>query len=167
MKLYSPHFSRRELLSSDIAVRLKIENTPDKRAEQHLVYLCNELLERIRSRFGPLRIVSGYRSPLLNAALRCEPINAHSEGRAVDFEPLNPYVECEEIISWIVRDSGLVVAKVDYEFKEWVHLEIPRQPPAASGHTPEVLAPRPPVRRHSPHFARRTPLGPLRRTGSR
>jgi hypothetical protein len=143
MKLYSPHFTRRELLSSAISIRLGIENAPDQRAEQNLVYLCGEILERIRDRFGPLRIVSGYRSPLLNAAIRCEPMNAHSEGRAVDFEPVNSYIKCEDVISWIIHDSGFALVKVDYEFGEWIHLEIPPQMPAANGLPPGVLAPKP------------------------
>ena len=63
----SKNFTLKELTHSNTAVRLGIENTPDKEGIWNLTLLATELLQPIRDRIGALRVTSGYRSPELNA----------------------------------------------------------------------------------------------------
>ena len=63
----SKNFTLQELTHSNTAVRLGIENTPDKEGIWNLTLLATELLQPIRDRIGALRVTSGYRSPELNA----------------------------------------------------------------------------------------------------
>ena len=63
----SKNFTLKELTHSNTAVRLGIENNPDKEGIWNLTLLATELLQPIRDRIGALRVTSGYRSPELNA----------------------------------------------------------------------------------------------------
>jgi len=63
----SKNFTLKELTHSNTAVRLGIDNTPDKEGICNLTLLATELLQPIRDRIGALRVTSGYRSPELNA----------------------------------------------------------------------------------------------------
>ena len=65
----SKNFTLQELTTSNTALRLGIENTPDKEGIWKLTLLATELLQPIRDRIGALRVTSGYRSPELNKAI--------------------------------------------------------------------------------------------------
>lgn len=83
MKL-SPHFTLAELVRSDTATRLGIDNTPPPELMPRLVLLA-ELLERIRSTLGcPVVVTSGYRCEQLNAAIGGVTSSDHSRGHAAD-----------------------------------------------------------------------------------
>lgn len=83
MKL-SPHFTLAELIASQAAQRLKIDNTPAPELLPRLVLLA-ELLERIRERLGtPVTVTSGYRCPKLNRAVGGVTSSDHTHGHAAD-----------------------------------------------------------------------------------
>jgi len=87
----SPHFTLRELCRSDTAVRMGIDNTPTEEYNRNLVVLCEEVLEKVRERFGPVRINSGYRSLACNMAVNpisniISKISQHCTGCAAVFE---------------------------------------------------------------------------------
>lgn len=120
---YSAHFSRRELLFSETAVRHGIDNTPGPLIERNLVRLCTDLLEPIRQHFGAIAISSGYRCPALNAAVRGSKTSAHVEGRAADLRPVEPTISLTDVVRW-VQASGLPYDQVIYEFGSWVHVAV-------------------------------------------
>lgn len=58
----SAHFTLRELLRSDIAARLNIENRfPDVETLRTAVHLCREVLEPLRQAHGPFSPNSVFR----------------------------------------------------------------------------------------------------------
>ena len=58
MEMYSPHFSKQEMQRSGMAIRLGIENKPDREEEENLKALCLNVLEPLRKRFGRIIITS-------------------------------------------------------------------------------------------------------------
>ena len=67
MKL-SDHFTLNELTKSQTALRLGIDNTPDDEQIENLKALCENILEPVRDKYGPLTPSSGFRSiPLCEA----------------------------------------------------------------------------------------------------
>lgn len=80
----SEHFKLWEFVTSQVASRKEIDNTPSQEVVDHLRTLCQEILEPAYQALGRLRISSGYRSPELNSAMGGNPNSAHSEGYAAD-----------------------------------------------------------------------------------
>lgn len=82
------HFTLSELIASDTALRLGIQNVPvDPRVTGNLHVLARGL-ERVRRALGdrPIFITSGYRSPDLNVAVRGSLNSAHLRGLAADIK---------------------------------------------------------------------------------
>jgi zinc D-Ala-D-Ala carboxypeptidase len=119
MKL-SPHFSLEELIHSDTATRLDIDNTPSEEVMDNLKFLA-EKLEDVRALLhNPMLISSGYRSYALNDHLGSKRTSAHTRGLAVDF--ISPsFGTPEEIVEAIVN-SDIEYDQVILEFGRWVHL---------------------------------------------
>ena len=91
MTQISEHFSLEELIRSDTATRLNIDNTPSQEYIDNLKLVCYHVLEPVRKVFGSVRVNSGYRSLALNLSIN--PLTStimkrskHSSGQAVDFE---------------------------------------------------------------------------------
>ena len=79
------HFTLEELMASDTAPRLGIDNTPPPGIVPNLQVLATNL-ELIRALLAhPLRINSGFRCPALNAAIKGSPVSDHMTGFAADF----------------------------------------------------------------------------------
>ena len=60
------HFSYYEMTRSAWAERNHVDNTPDCLQQAAMENLCRTVLEPLRAKFGPIRINSGFRSPLVN-----------------------------------------------------------------------------------------------------
>lgn len=86
MILLTPHFTLAELIASQTAARLGINNEPPPKIVENLRRTA-ELLEECRRVLGgkPILISSGYRSPALNAAVGGAFSSAHLWGQAADF----------------------------------------------------------------------------------
>ena len=123
LSYYSPHFSKLELRSSEMAARKGIINMPNAAADANLNCLCAEFLEPIRLHFGPIRVTSGYRCSTLNALIGGSKSSAHMDGCAVDFQPLRPRVTLIEVMGW-VRSSPLPFDQLIHEYGSWIHLGI-------------------------------------------
>ena len=59
----SRNFSLQELIKSDTAIRLDIDNNPNADQIKKLEILCERVLQPVRDHFGRVKITSGYRSP--------------------------------------------------------------------------------------------------------
>lgn len=80
------HFTLAELIASDTAERLGIDNTPPQPVLKHLEVLANGL-EQVRRLLGdnPMWVSSGYRCEELNRIIRGSQTSAHMAGWAADF----------------------------------------------------------------------------------
>lgn len=96
----SQHFTIRELIHSDTALRLGIDNTPPEDVINPLIIVCCRILEPVRTHFQvPFSPNSGYRCSELNQALRGSKTSQHIFGQAVDFEI--PGIPNYELAKWI------------------------------------------------------------------
>lgn len=65
-KHLSPHFILYEFVRSSAAIEHDIDNTPDAVQTEALTALCDNILEPLRRRFGPIVISSGFRCRKVN-----------------------------------------------------------------------------------------------------
>ncbi len=118
----SPHFTLGELVRTS---HRSLDNKPPQEVIERLTKLCNDFLEPIRNKFGPIRVNSGYRSPAVNKAVGGSKKSAHLFGCAADLDPLVPDVSIRDIVTWIVKESGLPYDQVIEEYSStasWVHI---------------------------------------------
>jgi len=79
------HFSLSELVHSNKANELHIDNTPTPEAVANLCNLMTEVLEPARCQLGaPVIVTSGYRCPALNKAVEGVNTSQHMMGQAAD-----------------------------------------------------------------------------------
>ena len=80
----SKNFTLQELIKSDTALRLNMDNTPTNEGIIKLRLLAANLLQPIRNELGSIRITSGYRSPALSQAIGSSANSQHCRYEAVD-----------------------------------------------------------------------------------
>ena len=117
--------SLKELLFSETATRLGINNEPTDQILFNLQTLIYEVIEPIINKFGDIKITSGYRSPELCKAIGSSITSQHCLGMAVDCEVLG--VPNKELADWVV--NNLEYDQVILEFWKpeeansgWVHI---------------------------------------------
>ena len=129
MKL-SEHFSLQEMTVSETAARRGLDNVPDAAVVAALGRTC-EGLERIRALAQkPIVVLSGYRSPSVNAAVGGSARSQHMAGEAADIicPGLGGGTGSGAImLAALVRDNlaALGVDQLIYEFGAWVHVSFP------------------------------------------
>lgn len=85
----SKNFTLQELIYSDTAVRMGIDNKPNDETIENLKILCENILEPVRANFkAPVVVSSGYRSEAVCTAVGSSSKSQHIKGQAVDFEIL-------------------------------------------------------------------------------
>lgn len=121
------HFSLEEMVASQTASRLGIDNTPSPEVLERLQRLCETILEPARVALGPIIVSSGFRSPAVDAAIsRAVPNkypSAHQFGDAADLIPLA--VPKLTLARWIVRHVPFdqVIAEYGYRHEPaWIHV---------------------------------------------
>lgn len=121
----SKNFSLHELIKSNTAQRLGIDNTPEDFAILNLEALCKFILQPCRDHFGiPFTPSSGYRSPVLCEALGSKRTSQHAMGMAADFEiPSITNLELAEYIRDNLVFDQLILEYYEPEFGNsgWVH----------------------------------------------
>ena len=125
MKL-SKNFTLLELVKSDSALRLGLDNTPSQGVINNLHALVTHVLQPIREHYGkPVRISSGYRSGAVNAAVGGSKTSDHMQGFAADIEIAS--VPNYDLAKWI--QDNLKFTQVILEFytmgvphSGWVHV---------------------------------------------
>lgn len=79
------YFTIQELCASDTARKKGIDNTAPTDVKVRLSTLAEKVLDPLRERYGkPIRVNSGYRSPILNKAVGGKPTSQHLKGEAAD-----------------------------------------------------------------------------------
>jgi len=119
----TPNFTLEELVASDTAARLGIDNTPTSQVLAELKHTA-ALLEQIRTLLGglPVRVSSGYRCLALNRALRSADSSAHVLGQAADFVVPgfgSPLAVCRALAQ---HQATLQFDQLIHEFGSWVHI---------------------------------------------
>jgi len=102
MTQLSKNFSLKELTKSGTAIRLGIENVPNKEQLINLTHLAINILQPVRDKFGSTRVNSGLRVLELNRAIGSSDTSQHRKGEASDIECAS--VSNLELAKWI-RDN--------------------------------------------------------------
>ena len=120
----SPHFTFDELTRTG-QTALQEANRQEALPYVERLKAVAEMLEVIRSRFGPVRVSSGFRGPAVNAAVGGSASSQHSKGEAADITCASCDVEI--LHKWIVTESGLRFGQCILEKppgKAWVHISL-------------------------------------------
>jgi zinc D-Ala-D-Ala carboxypeptidase len=119
------HFTLDELVLSQTAARLGIDNTPPPDVVRNLRRLAT-VLEEVRTLLGavPILVSSGYRSTALNKEIGGSKRSAHMEGLAADFTA--PAFGTVMQVARTVAGSELAYDQVIHEYGRWVHLGLSR-----------------------------------------
>jgi hypothetical protein len=117
--------SLKELLFSETATRLGIDNTPTDQILINLQTLIYEIINPIVNHFGDIKITSGYRSPALCKAIGSSERSQHTSGNAVDCEVLG--VANKELADWVVNHLEFDQCILEFWKPEeinsgWVHI---------------------------------------------
>ena len=151
----SEHFTLEEMIASDTAKAKKISNKPTTLHKKNLKHTCQYLLEKVRALLNEkykeykgkkvkqvsLKITSGYRSAVLNAAVGGATTSQHCQGCAADCEAVIEYTDkkkevlpfnvlYEDIKAW-TKEGKISVDQCIQEQNsagaKWVHLSLPQQ----------------------------------------
>ena len=99
----SKSFTLNELIKSQEAIRLGIDNVPNEEQIQNLKILCEKILQPLRDYYGmPVSISSGYRSAALCEAIGSSSKSQHTKGQAADFEIFG--IANKDLADWIVQN---------------------------------------------------------------
>ena len=98
----SRNFSLQELIKSDTAIRMGINNNPSAEQMEKLKALCENILQPVRDHFGRVKIASGYRSPELCAEIGSSVNSQHAKAAAADFECIG--TDNAELADWIYKN---------------------------------------------------------------
>ena len=127
MKSNWKYFTLDELIHSDTADRLGINNTPTCDAISNLDDLVTNALDRLRSEWGrPIIVTSGYRCKELNAAVGGARYSQHLKGQAADivsddFESFRRFVR-----RWC-KDNEFDQCIFEHSSdSEWIHISFNR-----------------------------------------
>lgn len=124
------HFTIEELIHSDKARELGIDNTPDKDSIDRLTTLIIEVLDPARELLGkPIVVTSGYRCSVLNTAVGGQPNSQHTKGEAADLQCYNNKYLFDIIRENLSFDQLILETKDIFDrngnktgVREWVHI---------------------------------------------
>ena len=124
-RFLTEHFTLEELISSQVAARKNIDNSPPTAVSKNLKLLA-ALLEDIRTLLGnhPVVVSSGYRCPALNQEVGGALNSYHMDGLAADFTV--PSYGTPLQTARAIASSGIVYDQLIHEFGTWVHIGLPR-----------------------------------------
>jgi len=117
------NFRYREFVKSSVATRLDIDNTPPGWCWLNVEKLAKYVLQPIRNEFGPLRILSGFRSKKLNKKIGGSTLSNHCIGQAVDIEPWNNKITLIDMADFIIENLEFRNLILEYMPDGWLHLD--------------------------------------------
>ena len=127
--LVTTNFRYSELIHSNTAIRLGIENIPNAKHKVNLIESCTKLWQPARDILGKTMIISsGYRSPEVNDRVGGSDSSAHSIGCAIDFTSPS-FGNSRAVANKLAKEFKAKCIKFDQiilEFPDtdssWVHL---------------------------------------------
>ena len=130
MEKISKHLSYGEVVRSDTAKRLGINNQPNDSALPYIRMVANTIFEPLREALGgkPIAVTSFYRSVRLNKAIGGSSKSQHCKGQAVDLDAdVHGGMTNSEIFNYI--RYNLPFDQLIWEFgddnePDWVHVSL-------------------------------------------
>ena len=123
MKSEWKYFTFDELIHSDTADRLCIDNTPTSEAVSNLNDIVTNVLDRLRSEWGrPIIVTSGYRCKELNAAVGGTRNSQHLKGQAADIVS-DDFDEFRRFVHRWCKDNEFDQCIFEHSGgSEWIHI---------------------------------------------
>lgn len=132
MKL-SKNFTLAELTKSNTALRLGIDNTPNKEGIYKLRIMATTLLQPLRNNIGPIRVTSGFRSVALNSAIGGSNKSQHTKCEAVDLQHItrgksdnlkifNALISLGLEYDQCILEYGGATETEDSKCPDWIHI---------------------------------------------
>ena len=124
--MISKHISDKEGVYSRTAIRLGIENKPNKEQLANMKLLAEEVFEPLRAYVGgPIKINSFFRSPELNKAIGGSGKSQHCHGQAIDLD--DTFGRCTNAEMYEFIKEHLDFDQMIWEFgdkdnPDWVHV---------------------------------------------
>lgn len=126
--LKTKYFTENEMLVSATGARLGIENDLPASLEPAMLNTMTQM-DRVRAHLGhPVTVLSGYRSPRLNDAVKGSKRSWHCFAQAVDFICPKfgaPYKICLALKELAEKDKSFVYHEIIHEYGSWVHIAFP------------------------------------------
>ena len=126
MKL-SRNLSLQECTKSNTAIRLGLDNNPDKNQISCLIDIAQDLFQPLRDHFRvPIGVSSGFRSAELNRAISGSDRSQHCKGQALDLDAdIHGLITNKQIFEYI--KDNLEFDQLIWEFgndvtPDWVHV---------------------------------------------
>ena len=119
------NFTLQELVASDTATRMGIDNSPDEEVEKKLRLLATTILQPLRDKYGkPITVTSGYRCTALNKAVGGVATSQHLKGEAADLVT-DDVKALFNLAKQMVEDGQIEVGQLIDEYGRWVHISLP------------------------------------------
>lgn len=118
----SKNFTLYEFLKSDMALRHNVDNSMPKEFLPRIKYLVDTVLQPVRDKFGPIRILSGYRCNTLAILLGSNIYSNHCYGLAADIEPYDSSVKLTTIMKYIDEELHFKELIAEFFPHGWVHV---------------------------------------------
>lgn len=101
------YFTLQELVASNKAKELGIDNTPSFEDVERLDILVEVFLDPLRKALGkPIIVTSGYRCPKLNKAVGGSDTSVHKIGFAADMQTSGSFEEFRDfVVSWVKKNN--------------------------------------------------------------
>lgn len=99
----SPHFTLKEMT----VTKSGLPNIPGPKEVAALTALASNVLEKVRERFGPVIVTSGFRSELVNKSVGGALNSQHRFGEAADFHC--PRASNADVWRWITDPANGIV----------------------------------------------------------
>ena len=117
------HFTFDELIHSDTADRLGIDNTPAFEAVSNINDLVTNVLDILRGEWGrPIIVTSGYRCKELNAAVGGTHYSQHLKGQAADIVS-DDFEEFRRFVRRWCKDNEFDQCIFEHSSdSEWIHI---------------------------------------------
>ena len=124
--MISKHISDKEGVYSRTAIRLSIDNTPNKEQLTNMKLLAENIFEPLRYYVGgPIKINSFYRSPELNKAIGGSIKSQHCHGQAIDIDDTFGRATNAEMYDFIKKHLNfdqMIWEFGDNNNPDWVHV---------------------------------------------
>lgn len=118
------HFTLRELIKSDTAIRKGIKNVPNRQEEQNLNALVDKILDPLREAYGkPIIVTSGFRCEELNKLIGGSKTSQHRTGQAADIRTIiDTPEENKKLYDLIIKLNLPFDQLIDEHNFDWVHV---------------------------------------------
>ena len=120
------NFTISEFEHSDKAIEFGINNKVPKKYNDNIVSLCENVLQPLRDKFGPIIISSGYRCNELNEAVKGVSNSQHCKDEAADITATNATLM--DVYRYIIEelDYDQCFLEKNSKGKKWIHVSFSR-----------------------------------------